>query len=136
MLFIIANGFFPSSLSTWTTLRVVVVSTRWNRYRPAGSVTPGSAIGALNVKYVFLSSVCACAGDATIVTAARLRPTIVRTNVELFISSSYTPSFLHMCNERLIRPQGSSCGSTDFKMNAGTCQLGCCCIVELVRVLI
>src|SRR6187402_1083417 len=43
------------------TLRVVVSSAKRNMYVPAGSVTPGSATGWLNVKYVRLSDVNALA---------------------------------------------------------------------------
>src|SRR5215471_14495039 len=51
----IAYGFVPSALATWMTLRDEVSSASRKTYLPAGSVTPGSVIGRLNVKNVRLS---------------------------------------------------------------------------------
>src|SRR5512145_3045435 len=52
-------GFVPSAFRTCTTLLLECGSASLKRYCPAGSVTPGSVTGALNVKSVRLSRGCA-----------------------------------------------------------------------------
>src|SRR5258705_6015375 len=72
----IAYGFWPSSLTTCTTFPPVSGSTTRNMYLPGGSATPGTSTGALNVKYVRLSSGCAATVDPvnhTIATTAAAR---------------------------------------------------------------